>query len=181
MQDDQDATIGSLRPLGRRWFAVQARPFKESYAAANLENQGFPTFLPRLRKTVRHARRSRAILAPLFPRYLFVSLDLSRDRWRSVTGTFGVSHLVTDGTRPLPAPPGLVERLIGASDDLGVLDLSGGLVPGQNVRFVTGPFAEMVGRLVRLDDRGRAEVLLAILGAQRSVTVPAREVAAVLD
>lgn len=181
MQDDHNVSAGSLRSLGRRWFAVQTKPFKEFYAAANLENQRFPTFLPRIRKTVRHARRTRAVSAPLFPRYLFVSLDLSHDRWRSVIGTFGVSNLVTGGTRPLPVPPGLVESLIGATNHLSTLDLSDGLVPGQNVRFLAGPFAEMVGHLVRLDGRGRAQVLLAMLGSERNVTVPARDLAPALD
>lgn len=165
----------------RRWYAVQTQPHKEAFAAENLERQRFPAFLPRIRKTVRHARRQRTVLAPLFPRYLFVALDLSRDRWRSVNGTFGVNALVTDGTRPLPVPQGLVEHLMSAADHFGALDLSDSLVPGQKVRFLNGPLSDMMGELLALDDAGRARILVEFLGSQRKVIAPASALASVSD
>ena len=71
----------------------------------------------RFEKTIRHARQLRTVQAPLFPRYLFVILDLERDRWLSVRSTVGVSRLFTtqDG-RPIPVPGGIVESLIERSD-----------------------------------------------------------------
>src|SRR5213594_3067034 len=74
---------------GERWYAVHTLPLRESYAQGHLRNQAFRTFLPKRRKTVRHARRLRAVEAAFFPRYLFVVLDLARHQWRSVNGTFG--------------------------------------------------------------------------------------------
>lgn len=119
------------RPPGRRWFVVQSQPRKELFARANLERQEFRSFLPRIRKTVRHARRTRETLAPLFPRYLFVSLDLGLDQWRSVYGTFGVSRLVSDGFWPAPVPRGLVEDLIAATEQLGAIEFAEALRPGE--------------------------------------------------
>ena len=59
---------------------------------------------------------------PIFPRYLFVVLDLDRDRWRSVNGTFGVARLVMmAGDRPQPAPHGVVEALVALADGRDVL------------------------------------------------------------
>ncbi len=164
-------------PSETRWYVVQSKPRKEIFAGSNLVNQGFRIFLPKLRKTVRHARRSRQVERALFPRYLFVALDLSRDRWRSVTGTFGVSHFVTDGTGPLPAPRGLIEGMIAASDPAGVLDLSRMLVAGQAVQLLDGPLAGQIGRLLHLDGAGRARVLLQILGADRAIAVSAASLA----
>ena len=168
-------------PEGPRWYVVQSQPRKEFFASANLENQGFATFTPRLRRTVRHARRLKTVLAALFPRYLFVSLDLRRDAWRSVNGTYGVSRLVTDGSMPTPVPPGLVEALLAATDRNGMLAFSAPLTPGQQVRLLDGPFAEQIGRLVSLDDAGRAMVLLEILGAERAVSVTSSALAPVTD
>ena len=54
----------------------------------------------------------RTVRAPLFPRYLFVILDLERDRWLSVRSTVGVSRLFTQDGRPVPVPVGIVESLI---------------------------------------------------------------------
>ena len=124
-----------------RWYVVQSKPRKELFASLNLENQGIQVFLPKIRKIVRHARRSRRVEAALFPSYLFVALDLSWQRWRSVSGTFGVSHFVTDGNRPLPAPRGLVEELISIADPAGIVDLRRSLTRGHDVRLLDGPFA----------------------------------------
>ena len=166
--------IGSGRSgAGARWYVVQTRPHKESFAAQNLANQGFRPFVARIRKTVRHARRLTSVNAPLFPRYIFVSLDLERDRWRSVRCTFGVSSLVMEGERPLPVPAGVVEQLIEHSDPAGALDFRPELKAGQAVRVLHGPFADHIGRLVSMDPAGRVSVLLDMLGSERVVTMPA--------
>jgi transcriptional antiterminator RfaH len=167
----QDILLAAVFPEGPRWYVVRSRPHKEFYAAANLQNQAFRTFIPQISKTIRHARRTKTVLAPLFPRYLFVSLDLSRDRWRSVRGTFGVSCLVMDGDRPRPVPQGLVEQLIATTNETHGVDFRERLTLGQSVRFLTGPFAEKIGRLVNLDDADRVAVLLEILGAEREIAV----------
>src|SRR6476469_7042248 len=96
-----------------RWFLVHALPKCEAKAELRLKAQGFCCYMPLFEKTVRHARKLRTVRAPLFPRYLFVILDLGRDRWLSVRSTIGVSHLFTtrDG-RPVPVPVGIIESLI---------------------------------------------------------------------
>jgi transcriptional antiterminator RfaH len=124
---------------GERWFVVQSQAKKESYAAAQLTNQGFRPFVPRVRKTVRHARKTRTALAALFPTYLFLALDLDRDRWRSVLGTFGVTTMIMAGERPRAVPHGVVEALADVVDGSGTLDFAERLAPGQEVRFLDGP------------------------------------------
>ncbi len=144
---------------GERWFVVHSLPHRESGAKGHLENQGYRTFLPRRLKTRLHARKLETVLAPFFPRYLFVALDLSRDRWRSVNGTFGVSRLIMEGERPQPVPRGVVEALVAASD---ARDWH--LNVGERVQVLAGPFADQFGVLERLDDHGRVRLLLEIMG-----------------
>jgi transcription elongation factor/antiterminator RfaH len=146
-----------------RWFLAHTRPRNELKAEFNLRAQGFRTYLPQIRKTIRHARQLRHVLAPLFPRYIFLILDLERDRWLSVRSTIGVSSLVTCDGRPVPVPLGVVESLIERSDK-GLTLLDAGLVEGQSVRILSGPFADLVGKLERLDDAGRVRVLLDMMG-----------------
>ena len=136
------------------------------------------SYLPQFQKTVRHARQLRTVRAAIFPGYLFVILDLERDRWLSVRSTVGVSRLFTQDGRPVPVPVGIVESLIEQSDgDLTRLDA--GLVKGQQVRILSGPFADFVGTLERLDAAGRVQVLLKMMGAavpvalHRSALAPA--------
>src|SRR5215467_644281 len=148
---------------GERWFLVHARPNNERKAVYHLNAQGFRTFLPQIRKTIRHARQLRTVSAPLFPRYLFIILNLDRDRWLSVRSTVGVSSLVTCNGRPAPVPVGIVESLIGQSDG-DLIQFGASLTEGQSVRLLSGPFADFVGKIERLDDAGRVRVLLKMMG-----------------
>ena len=154
-----------------RWFLAHTLPKSERKAEWHLGAQGFRTYLPQFRKTIRHARQLRTVQAPLFPRYLFVILDLERDRWLSVRSTLGVSRLFTyqDG-RPIPVPVGIVESLIGQLDG-NLTRLDTGLVKGQHVRILSGPFADFVGTLERLDAAGRVQVLLEMMGTSVPVTL----------
>jgi len=156
---------------GERWYVVHTLPHRESKAALQLKAQGFRCFLPRYAKTVRHARKLSSVSAPFFPRYLFVALDLSRDRWRSVNGTFGVAGLVMGDEFPAPVRHGVVESLLNCCGADGHLQLADRLEIGKSVRVLSGPFADMVGKLVRLDGGGRVQVLLRLLGGEVAVSV----------
>jgi transcriptional antiterminator RfaH len=160
----------------QRWYAVHTLPFAEARAESQLHRQGFRTFQPKRLKTVRHARRLNTIEAPFFPRYLFIILDLARDRWRSVNGTFGVSRLVMRGDQPHPIPRGVVEALIASTDPRGVLQLGRNLQIGSPVRLMAGPFADQLAILDHLDEAGRVRVLLDILGRQVVLSTEANNV-----
>jgi len=164
------------RELGARWYAVHTQPHREMRAATNLKNQDFSVFLPRHRKTVRHARQFRTLEAPLFPRYLFVRLAIGRDRWRCVNSTHGVSQLIMEGEAPKPVPPGVVDEMQAIAEPSGLLALDPRLRPGQQVRITTGPFTGLVGKLLTLDDNQRVNVLLNILGTPTRVAVAAQRI-----
>jgi transcription antitermination factor NusG len=168
-----------LRP-GERWFVARVLPHQENRAQFNLHRLGFRSFVPRLRRTVRHARRLRDTLQPLFPGYVFIIIDLSKHRWRSVNGTFGIASLIMGSEQPKPVPAGVIEGLVVAScESSGAVRLDDSLEIGQKVRILSGPFAETLCRLAHLDDRGRVRVLLELMGMEvaaqldRSAIAPA--------
>jgi transcriptional antiterminator RfaH len=162
-----------------RWFLVHTQPKSERKAELHLGAQGFRTHFPQIQKTIRHARQLRTVRAPLFPRYMFLSLDLSRDRWLSVRSTIGVSSLFTCEDRPVPVPKGVVEALIARTNEANLTSFEVDLATGQTVRILSGPFAEFVGTLERLDAAGRVRVLLTMMGStvpvalHRSALLPA--------
>jgi transcription elongation factor/antiterminator RfaH len=146
------------------WFLVHTLPKGEQRAQFHLTAQGFRTYTPWILKTIRHARQFRTVSAPLFPGYLFVILDLGRDRWLSVRNTVGVSSLVSRDGRPVPVPPGIVEVFIEHADGANLARLDADLATGRLVRILSGPFADFVGTLERLDEAGRVRVLLDMMG-----------------
>jgi transcription elongation factor/antiterminator RfaH len=165
---DQD--LAAPAGEGTRWRLVRTLTSREIFAAGQLARQGFRVFLPKQMKSVRHARRIRVALAAYFPGYLFVQLDLATDRWRSVNGTLGVAHLVGRGEHPAAVPHGVVEALIEAADERGVL-LGPPLTAGQTVRITAGAFADQLAVIERLDGAGRVRVLLQIVGGQAPVSL----------
>jgi transcription elongation factor/antiterminator RfaH len=155
-----------------RWFVAYSLPKSEFRAQTHLRAQGFRTFLPQILKTVRHARQLRTVRAALFPRYLFIILDLERDRFLSVQSTVGVASLFGFEGRPIPVPAGIVESLIVQTGQSNLIRLDADLSEGERVRILSGPFADLIGALKRLDEKGRAQILLEIMGSSVPVTVP---------
>ena len=147
-----------------RWFLVYTQPKSEIRAEMHLKAQGFRPYLPQLQKTIRHARQLKTIWAPLFPRYIFLILDLERDRFLSVRSTVGVSSVFSCENRPVPVPEGIVEALVARKNEGGLALFHAGLTRGQTVRIVSGPFADFVGTIERLDGAGRVRILLNMMG-----------------
>jgi len=156
------------------WYVVRTHPRAEAKALGHLARQGFRAYLPQCEKRIRHAGTTRTVLRPLFPRYLFVWLDVEGGRWRPVLSTVGVSDLVRRGDAPARVPSGIVDalrareaggafRIGGALRDLGL---------GDRVRIVGGAFAELAGRFLGLDERDRVLVLLDLLNREVAVDIP---------
>jgi transcriptional antiterminator RfaH len=154
-----------------RWYAVHARPGGEMQAAVNLDRLGYTVFYPCFHKLVRHSRRSSKTLAPLFPRYLFVLFDVTRDRWRRINATRGVSQLIMQGDLPRAVPVGVIEAIIGQINDDGTIRMISTFKPGQTVRIENGPLADLVTTFERCEPDGRARVLAELLGRVVSVVL----------
>ena len=60
------------------WYAVHTHAGAETKAVWHLENQGFSVYLPRYLRRRRHARKVDWVPTPLFPRYLFVFMDVAK-------------------------------------------------------------------------------------------------------
>jgi transcriptional antiterminator RfaH len=162
------------------WYTVQTHVNAEAKAACNLVRQGFEIYLPRYLKRRSHARKLKHVPAPLFPRYLFVRIDIARQRWRSVQSTFGVSHLVSNGSEPAQVPQQVLSLLRGREDDSGFvrLDQRPKLAPGEKVRVLAGVFAENLGLYDGLADRDRVAILLDFFGRKVRVSIDDELIAA---
>lgn len=163
-----------------RWYVVQSRPNAELKAVAHLNRQGFPTYLPRYLKRRRHARRVEVVTAPLFPRYLFVGIDMATQRWRSIYSTIGVSKLVCAGDVPVCVAEQVVAALKQREDCSGFIKLE--RRPqfrfGDKIRLLEGVFADCLGLYEGMRDRDRVAILLDLLGRKVRVQVNVEDVAA---
>jgi transcriptional antiterminator RfaH len=160
----------------RRWFLVLTKPVGEALAKTNLERQGYRVYYPRLSRACRQRGRWVERVVALFPRYLFVQVEVGQQSLGPVSSTLGVSCLVRSGTQPTIVPDGLVDELIGREDPQSHLHrLAGerGFARGTPVRVVGGSFDGVEGVFEREDGASRVVVLLRLLGREAPVQIPA--------
>jgi transcriptional antiterminator RfaH len=160
------------------WYAVHTRPQAEATALENLLRQGYAAYLPRYRTQIRHARRLKTVLRPLFPRYLFAGVDRTATRWRPMLSTVGVSDVVRAGDEPIPVATSVLD-VLRQQEEAGALDRLAGRRPlrlGDLVQISAGAFEDMIGRLVDLRDEDRVIVLLDILGRKVRTVIAAEAI-----
>lgn len=169
-----------MMPDRPRWYVVQTQANAENKAIAHLGRQGFATYLPRYLKRRRHARRIDIVAAPLFPRYLFVEIDMGVQRWRSIYSTVGVSRLVSNGDFPAPVPDEVISSLKRRESTSGFvqLDHRPKFKAGDKVRILEGAFYDCLGIYDGMSDRERVEILLDLLGRKVRVRMNAEAIAA---
>lgn len=166
--------------LQQQWYVVQTQVNCEAKAAQHLVRQGFEVYLPRYLKRRRHARKVDFTAKPLFPRYMFVAIDMATQRWRSIQSTFGVSRLVSNGDDPATVPEGVVHALKAREDDKGFIrmDFRPVFAPGDKVRVLAGAFMDSSGMFNGMADRDRVSILLDMLGRKVRVLLDTDMVAA---
>jgi len=158
----------------KHWFVARTHAHAEAKATAHLRRQDFDVYLPRFAKTRRHARREERVIVPLFPRYLFVQMDLNHTRWRAINSTVGIERLLANGDRPTPVPEGTVKDLQSQERPGGLLTPASlvHLERGTQLRLVEGAFAERVGIYEQMTADQRVVLLLNLLGREIRITVP---------
>ena len=167
--------------LVKRYYVVQTRPTQELTAAHELGNQGFEVFYPRLRRAanIHKGRKQQARISALFPKYLFVALDLDVDRWRCINGTRGVIRLICmDDEQPSVVPETVMRSLLAAGEIIDADKAALQFQVGQSVAFRTGSMQGVNG-IVQLSSDSRVIVLMQLLG--RGVEVTASPDALVLS
>ena len=161
------------------WYVVYTQVNAESKALEHLRRQGYKAYLPRYEKWRHHARRRERVLRPLFPRYLFVEMDVASSRWRALRSTFGVEDLICRGNEPVAVPPGVVEGIRGREDDNGLVLLArqSPFKKGDPVRVIAGALIDQIGIFDCETDDHRIVLLLELLGRKLRIPLPIDAVA----
>ena len=161
--------------LQRAWHVVRTNVNCENRARKGIEALHFPVYMPVEHKWIRHMRKRQRAERPIFARYLFVHFDTAREHWYPIRLTHGVeSLLTTDRHVPACVPDDWIENFRRA-EAAGVFDstrASPVFDKGAKVTVEEGPFAGLVGEVLRADGKHRVEVLLAFLHRAVPVVVP---------
>ena len=143
------------------WYVLQTKARRETTALANLERQGYRSWLPKQRVTT--CRRTRIV--PLFPGYLFVRLSPDVDNFAPIRSTFGVLRLVRFGDAYARVPDEMVDELCAHADEHGVCEaVERSLEPGDRVEIIEGAMAGYAAMVARFQGRDRVALLLDVSG-----------------
>ncbi len=156
----------------KKWYLVYAKPRQERVARTNLERQGYETYLPLSRETKRRRGRATEVIAPLFPRYLFIHLDSQTDDWGPIRSTLGVVSLVRFAYQPAQVPDDLVAALRARENAEGLVAIPRDVFKrGGRVRITDGSFMGYEGIFLAPTGRDRVVILLDIMGKLTRATV----------
>ena len=155
----------------QNWYAVHTKPRQESIAEDNLQQQSFETYLPRIKEVRRCKGKWRDAITPLFPRYLFISLEIGIDNISVIRHTRGVTGLLQFGNNIVPVPKSLIDSLKFAEDKKTGVHLPARLQfeTGDYVTVTEGPLRGLQGIFKENRGEKRVVILLNILGRANSV------------
>lgn len=161
-----------------RWYCVFTQPHLERWARTNLWERDFEVYLPEYIKVRRHARRTDRVARSLFPRYLFVRVDLATGARRAIRTARGVVDLVAFGAAPPSVPDAVIAEIRSREGPDGYIafDNLRRIVPGTKVRIVEGPFADLPALFESTNDDRRVFILLDLLGRTVRTAVDASSI-----
>lgn len=190
--DEEEEEEPEPSPYDRpgQWYVVHTYAGYENKVKQNLasrvrsmavEEKIFEVVIPMEDVIEFKGGRKVVVQKKVFPGYLLVRMDLDDDSWYVVRNTPGVTGFVGSGAKPTPLSRREVE------DILGVKPVGTTQKParprlefevGEQVRVVTGPFAEFNGLISEIDvDRSKVKVLVNIFGRETPVELEFGQVA----
>ena len=160
-----------------RWWAVYTKSRAEKALARHLNLRSVPYYLPLYRNSWQKNGRTFTSHLPLFPGYVFLFGEdparvaaLESNCVSRMLPVLDQSRLFTDLRR--------VDRMLSAQVPVTPVDQ---YLPGQPVRIIAGPFAGLVGTLVRKGSQLRLVVEVAFLNQAVWAEVEPWTVEPVLD
>jgi transcriptional antiterminator NusG len=177
-----------------RWYVVHTYAGYENKVKQNLasrvrsmgvEEQIFEVVIPMETVIEFKGGRKQEVQKKVFPGYLLVRMDLDDNSWYVVRNTPGVTGFVGSGAKPTPLSRREVEDILGTGakeeESVGPAKKVRPRLEyevGEQVRVVTGPFADFNGVISEIDvDRSKLKVLVNIFGRETPVELEFADVA----
>jgi len=176
-----------------RWYVVHTYAGYENKVKSNLasrvrsmavEDRIFEVVIPM--EDVIEFKNGRKVVVQkkVFPGYLLVRMGLDDDAWYVVRNTPGVTGFVGSGAKPTPLSRREVEDILGTGEKEEGAVVEKKVRPrleyevAEQVRVVTGPFADFNGLISEIDvDRSKLKVLVNIFGRETPVELEFGDVA----
>jgi len=154
-----------------QWFAVQTRYRFEKKVVALLNHKNCEVYLPLRTEHHSWSDRQKVVTIPLFPGYVFVRIDRSRESRHAVLQTAGLLGFVTFGATVIPVPTAQIEHLQLLLQKKVLFSLHPFAHIGQRVRIRGGCLHGLEGVLLQQE---KGKLVVSIDSIQRSLAIEIR-------
>ncbi len=162
----------------KAWYVVHTYSGQENKVKVNLEkrvkatdmeNKIFNVLVPTEEKIEIKKGQKKTAHKKIFPGYVLVEMIMGEDSWYIVRNTPGVTGFVSAGTKPVPLREDEIQDIM-KEMGIGKPKVDIGFSPGQNVRVIGGPFADMIGVVDNiLPEKGKVKVKISMFGRETPI------------
>ncbi len=143
----------------KEWYAVYVRSRHEKTVYQSLIEQQIETSLPLIKQIRQWSDRKKKIEVPLFRGYVFVRIDLSKDKF-IVLETDGVVRYVGINWKPSIIRSEQMYWLQSMVDQSDTVQHEDTIPIGNKVKVVVGPFRGMEGTVTKHKNKTRLVVIV---------------------
>ena len=150
---------GPGRESSLQWYALRTKSRHEQKVADRLAGKDFHVFLPTIEAWSRRKDRRKRITQPMFPGYLFVECELTKETWLEIVNTPGAANLLGYASRPVPVPEEQVYSIRKVVESGVHVRYHPYLSAGDRVKVVDGPLRGAEGIMVGVNEKAQRLVI----------------------
>ena len=155
----------------KSWIVARNKPNQDKTALINLERQNFDFFQPTFKTMSKKQNKFKEIIKPVFPGYIFIAVNLEENNWHKINNTRGISRIIVFGNEIPLMHCELIEALKCRFSLNKTPKAVDPFEKGMNAEITNGPFAQLIGKIEKIDADQRIWVLLDVLGTQTRVSI----------
>ena len=155
----------------KSWIVARNKPNQDKIALINLERQNFEFFQPTFKTMSRVQNKFKEIIKPVFPGYIFIAINLEGKNWHKINNTRGISRIIVFGNEIPLIHCQLIEELRYNFSIDNATKAAVSVKIGMTAEITNGPFAQLIGKIEKIDSDQRIWILLDILGNQTRVSI----------
>ena len=154
------------------WYLLHCKGKQEERARLNIENQGYTTCLPQIKRQKIVQGKRVDCIEPLFPNYIFVHIDTATANFNALRSTRGVNSFVRFGGVPAKVPNEVMTKILELEQNSeNQHTAQPAFSAGEKVKITEGPFAGLQAIYNMPKGEERCLIFLDMLGKQQRLEI----------
>ena len=146
-------------PIVKQWYAVYVRSRHEKKVCQLFEKMGIESSLPLIKITRKWSDRKKKVEIPLFRGYVFVKIDVGRDKL-NILQTNGVVKFIGIKKKPSRIPDEEIRWIHMMVEESDTVKNEKEIPVGQKIRVSAGPFKGVEGIVARTGNQSRLVIVI---------------------